>query len=120
MVHLSLTPINVVRRNHLIEDRTAKKKVTDYQGKEFLVKVTAGDDGFGLDRSAEKKLGVIPAQNQDLQGLTIYDEFRFISGVTKCQKIWDIVRQFGKLSGDKIYNKRIFLYAQLHRGNKEN
>ena len=50
--------------------------------------------------------------------LMIYDEFRFISGATKSPKIWDIVRQFGKLSGEKCYNKRIFLHARLHRGNK--
>ena len=44
--------------------------------------------------------------------LAIYDEFRFISGASRSAKIWDIVRQFGKLSLEKIYNKR------LHRGNK--
>ena len=51
--------------------------------------------------------------------LAIYDEFRFISGASRSIKIWDIVCQFGKLSGEKIYNKRIFPYAKLHRGNKK-
>ena len=119
VVLLSLTPMKITRRSHLIEDRAAKKKLKDYRRKEFLIKITAGDDGFGLDRSGEKHFGIdMGLVREDPNMLMIYDEFRFISGTTKCPKIWDIVRQFGKLSGEKCYNKRIFLHARLHRGNK--
>ena len=58
VVLLSLTPMKITRRNHLIEDRTAKKKLKDYRRKEFLIKITARDDGFGLDRSREKHFGI--------------------------------------------------------------
>ena len=58
VVLLSLTPMKITRRNDLIEDRTAKKKLKDYRRKEFLIKITARDDGFGLDRSREKHFGI--------------------------------------------------------------
>ena len=48
--------------------------------------------------------------------LVIYDEFRNISGHTTCTKLFDIVRQFGKLSGEKCYNKRLFVKARLLSG----
>ena len=117
VVELSLIPMKFERRNKLIEDRTAKKQLKDYRGKDFLVKISAGDDGFGLDRSGDAKSSVAGATRTGEAGdLWIYDEFRFISGATKCPKIFDLVRQFGKLSGEKCYNKRIFLFARLLGG----
>ena len=120
VILLSITPKTNAGSNHLIEDRTAEKELKDYEDKEFLVKFSAGDDGFGLDRSDEEMFGIkIGHLKKDLMDtLRIYDEFRFIYGDTKCQKMFDIVRHFGKLSGEKCYNKRIFLYARLNRGNK--
>ena len=104
----------------MTEKRTAKKHLKDYIGKDFLVKFSAGDDGFGLDRSDDATSLVERVTRVTRTGepgdLWIYDEFRFISGITKCPKIFDLVRQFGKLSGEKCYNKRIFLLARLLGG----
>ena len=91
----------------------------DYEGKEFLVKVSAGDDGFGLDRSEDYTMLLLQTLGQQFaepDSLWIYDEFRFISGATKCPKLLDIVRQFGKLSAEKVSNRRIYLYARLLGG----
>ena len=112
VIELSFTHEKLERRNRLIEDRTAKRHKSDYKGKEFLIKITAGDDGFGLDRSTDTR-GLGMGKNAEPGTLFIYDEFRFISGITKCSKLHDIVRQFGKLSGEKVSNRRIYLYARL-------
>ena len=118
MVELSLTPAKIERRNKLIEDRSAKKQVKDYRGRDFLVKISAGDDGFGLDRSDKKSLDLVAkiTRTGEPGDMLIYDEFRFISGITRCPKIFDLVREFGKLSGEKCYNKRIYLTAKLLGG----
>ena len=51
--------------------------------------------------------------------LIIYDEFRFIKGSVENDKLFDIVMQFGKLSGEQIYAKRIYMYAKII-GKKKN
>ena len=112
VIELSFTHEKLERRNRLIEDRTAKRHKSDYKGKEFLIKITAGDDGFGLDRSTDTR-GLGMGRNAEPGSLFIYDEFRYISGITKCPKLFEIVRQFGKLSGEKVSNRRIYLYARL-------
>ena len=116
VVELSFTPEKINRSNKLIEDRTAKKQLKDYKGKNFLVKISAGDDGFGLDRSDAKSLVGRITRTGEPGDLWIYDEFRFISGITRCPKLFDLVREFGKLSGEKCYNKRIYLSARLLGG----
>ena len=113
MVELSFPPQQLKPTHKLIEDRTAERHLTDYEGKEFLVKISAGDDGFGLDRSTDSRsLG----RKGEPGSLWIYDEFRFISGITKHPKLIQIVHQFGKLSAEKISNKRIYFYARLLGG----
>ena len=50
--------------------------------------------------------------------LVIYDEFRFISGITQNKEVKNLVRQFGKLSGEAVFNKRIYLKARIVKGSK--
>merc|ERR1719239_228807 len=90
----------------------------DYRRKDFLVKISAGGDNFGLDHLVNKSLDLVAkiTRTGEPGDLWIYDEFRFISGITRCPKIFDLVREFGKLSGEKCYNKRIYLTAKLLGG----
>ena len=113
VVELSFPSRQFEPRHKLIEDRRAKKYLSDYEGKEFLVKISAGDDGFGLDRSEDYRM---LGKSVEPGVVWIYDKFRFISGATKCPKLFDIVRQFGKLSAEKVSNRRIYLYARLLGG----
>ena len=48
----------------------------------------------------------------------IYDEFRFVSGSVENEKLFQIVSQYGKLSGEQIYAKRIYLLATIIGRNK--
>ena len=50
--------------------------------------------------------------------LFIYDEFRFVCGTVENEKLFQIVRQYGKLSGEHIYAKRIYLCAKIIGRNK--
>ena len=81
-----------------------------YLGKEFLVKVTAGRDHFGMT-------------SQDLvsdedEKLFVYDEYRFVTGITFNGKLFNIVRLFGKLTGEKIFSKKLYLYAKITKRDK--
>ena len=50
--------------------------------------------------------------------LIVYDEFRFVSGSVENEKLFQIVRQYGKLSGEQNYHKRIYLWATIIGRNK--
>lgn len=65
-----------------------------------------------------EKLAMLIQKQPSDEVLLVYDKFRFVCGTASNQKLFDIVRQFGKLSGEKIYNKRIYLYARMSKGNK--
>ena len=80
---LSITPGYFTPRNNLIPDRRRKMKIGDYKGKEFLVKIGAGDNHFGLKPDLSK-MSAVRAFSYIGGGLdnevVIYDEFRFVSG----------------------------------------
>ena len=85
--------------NKLIEDRTDRtKRLKDYKGKEFLVKITTCEEGY---------------DPKDDDRILVYDEARFICGRATNPKIYDLTRNFGKLCMDKLYSKRIYLKARL-------
>ena len=127
LTRLFLQPQNdIIPCNQLIPNRKKKMKLRDYKGKEFLVKIASGDNCFGqADALLTSLMQRMPKKNcVDVHGISdnllIYDEFRFVCGtVTGDNKeILNLVRQFGKLSGEKIYNKRIYLKARIMKGNK--
>ena len=122
IIKLSVTPMDIRPANQLIEDRTTKKKLKDYRGKEFLIKITAGPDHFGFDpkliRKNMKEYEAPFSHNPSADEMWLYDEFRFVCGVAKNKKIEEIVRQFGKLTGEKTFTKQIFLHARMLRANK--
>ena len=119
---LHLIPRKYTPSNNLIPDRTKKMKLKDYIGKEFLVKISAGDNYFGFD---EKLIQDHRKMNFYMLGgchehelLVIYDKFRFVCGTVKNVKLFDMVMQFGKLSGEQIYAKRIYINARIIGRNK--
>ena len=113
-----ITPIN-----NLIPDRRRQRKLGDYKGKEFLVKIGAGDNCFGFKRDMSK-MSSLHAMAYNMVGgglgneLWIYDEFRFVCGTVENEKLFQIVRQYGKLSGEQNYNKRIYMCAKIIGRNK--
>ena len=98
-------------------------KIGDYKGKEFLVKIGAGDNHFGL-KSDLSKMSATRAFSYKMSGggldnaIVIYDEFRFVCGTVENEKLFQIVRQYGKLSGEQNFNKRIYLWATIIGRNK--
>jgi len=122
MVNLSRKPEVFSPANKLIKDERAKKKKKGYKNKEFLIKISCGGNGFGLDTekggTGLQKLAMMVCRQPDDDVLWVYDKFRFVCGTANNQKLFDVVRQFGKLSGEKVYNKRIYLYARMSKGNK--
>ena len=52
--------------------------------------------------------------------ILVYDEYRFVSGTAKNEDLRNLVRQFGKLSGEQIYNKQLYLKVKLKGKNKNN
>ena len=93
-------------------------KVSQYEGKEFLVKIAAGNNWFGLDGKNMKGLKKNSIITGDNDTLFVYDEYRFVSGIVEHEKLNSLIRQFGKLSGEKIYNKQIYFKAKLKGKNK--
>ena len=63
-----------------------------------------GKDDYGLKKDVET---VSPYE------LWIYDEFRNISGVAQDICLTKKVRALGRLGGEKVYNKRIYLHSKL-------
>ena len=83
-----------------------------YRDLEFLVKVTAGTEYFGLDQEmANAEL----QQDDEPDGKTlfVYDKLRFVCGRVENEGLNQFVRQYGKLCGEKIYSKRIYLFAKI-------
>ena len=103
MKRLSLQPRDFLPGNQLIPNLKKKMKLKDYRGKEFLVKISNGDNNLSHLFDDD---------------LVIYDEFRFISGITQNKEVKNLVRQFGKLSGEAVFNKRIYLKARIVKGSK--
>ena len=98
-------------------------KIVDYKGKEFIVKIAGGDNYFGLKPDMSKRPKEHDISYSMLGGgfgneVVIYDEFRFVSGSVENEKLFQIVRQYGKLSGEQIYAKRIYLWATIIGRNK--
>ena len=113
--------MNIRAANKLIDDRTSKKKLKDFKGKQFLVKITAGQDHFGFDENTMTRIlkqNHLPSASRPIDELWVYDEFRFVCGATQNERMKEIVRQFGRLTGEKIFTKQIFLHARIHRANK--
>ena len=115
IISLSLTPADISPANQLIANHIKegkKKRLKDYKDREFLVKVTAGTEYFGLDEEmAKAKL----QQDEEPEGSTlfVYDKLRFVCGVVENEGLNQFVRQYGKLCGEKIYSKRIYLFARI-------
>ena len=101
--------------NKLIEDRTDRtKRLKDYKGKEFLVKITAGGGPRKYSSGGNSGLGLEQGDDpNDDDRILVYDEARFICGRATNPKIYDLTRNFGKLCMDKLYSKRIYLKARL-------
>ena len=120
---LSITPAYITPTNNLIPNRRRERKLGDYKGKEFLVKIGAGDNCFGFKRDMSK-MSSLHAMSYKMAGgglgneLWIYDEFRFVCGTVENEKLFQIVRQYGKLSGEQNYHKRIYLCAKIIGRNK--
>ena len=100
----------ILPSNTLLQNRMKKMTLDDYLGREFLVKVTAGRDHFGMN-------------SQDLvsdedEKLFVYDEYRFVSGITCNSKLFTLVRLFGKLTAEKIFSKRLYLFAKITKRDK--
>ena len=98
-------------------------KMIDYKGKEFMVKIAAGDNYFGFKPDMSKRPAEHVISYSMLGGgcgneVVIYDEFRFVSGSVENEKLFQIVTQYGKLSGEQIYAKRIYLWAMIIGRNK--
>ena len=98
-------------------------KIVDYKGKEFIVKIAGGDNYFGLKPDMSKRPAEHAITCSMLGGgsgneVVIYDEFRFVSGTVENEKLFQIVRQCGKLSGEQNYHKIIYLWAKLIGRNK--
>ena len=122
IIKVALTPADLSPSNELIANyikEGKKKKTRDYKGKEFLVKVTAGADYFGLD---EAKANVKLQEDEEPEGktLNIYDKFRFVCGRVENDELRQFVRQYGKLCGEKIYSKRIYLFARIEEKKSAN
>ena len=129
---LSLTPVKTSPHNNLIPDRTKKMRLKDYIGKDFLVKISAGHNYFGFDfeeildkyrfhKKSEKSIEEMQNARQQMikeEYLVVYDEFRFISGTVKNDKLFDMVMQLGKLSGEQLYAKRLYVNARISGRNK--
>ena len=77
---------------------------------EFLVKVQAGKEGHILH-------GGGLANKVEDSNITIYDKSRTVSGSVNNEKLFNLVRQFGKLCSEMNYSKRIFLYAKILKKN---
>ena len=104
-----ISPSNKLISSYVKEGK--KKKLKEYRGVEFLVKVTAGTEYFGLDREMRKEM----RSDEEPEGdrLFVYDKFRFVCGTVKNDELKQFVREYGKLCGEKIYSKRIYLFAQI-------
>ena len=114
VIKLNLAPEDISPSNKLISSYVKegkKKKLKEYRGVEFLVKVTAGTEYFGLDREMRKEM----RSDEEPEGdrLFVYDKFRFVCGTVKNDELKQFVREYGKLCGEKIYSKRIYLFAQI-------
>ena len=98
--------------HQILPSKNNMKEMTlgDYLAKEFLVKVTAGRDHFGM--ISEDLIA-----DEDEQ-LLVYDEYRFVTGITCNSKLFNIVRLFGKLTGEKIFSKELYLYAKVTKREK--
>ena len=124
---LTINRVDFEPSNRTIENHRAKKSMSFYKKKEFLVKVNHGDTLFGLqeptqleqmadillDHPQASEIKKISEKNKD--NLCIYDKFRNISGITTNDKLVALIRSTGRLSGDQIYNKRVYLWASLVR-----
>ena len=86
-------------------------KVRDYKKlDQFLIKITAGAEYFGLDNSINKL-----KSDEEPEGdvLFAYDKLRFVCGTIQNDQLYEFVRQYGKLCGEKIFSKRIYLFAKI-------
>ena len=103
MHKIELTP-RQLNPSRIIENHAKKLPISFYKKNNFLVKVSHGKDYYGLKKDVET---VSPYE------LWIYDEFRNISGVAQDIDLTNKVRALGRLGEEKVYNKRIYLHANL-------
>ena len=76
---------------------------------QFLVKVQAGQEGDIMGGGVSSKI-------EDSM-VMVYDKSRTVNGRTDNEKLFEIVRQYGKLGSELNYSKRIFLHARIHKEN---
>ena len=138
IVELKLEKWIVTPSNETIEDFTGKRPFSQNlygKNREFLVKISCGDNNYGLD-TTDSTMNIL---NPGLGGtcLCVYDKYRNISGVGEDERLRTIVRKLGttnnkiilyvfliyfqftgRLSGEKDYNKRVYLHATLVKKDK--
>ena len=114
ILNITLTPADIKPSNNLITEfvkKGKKKRVRDYKKlDQFLIKITAGADYFGLDKSINKL-----KSDEEPEGdvLFVYDKLRFVCGTIQNDHLYEFVRQYGKLCGEKIFSRRIYLFAKI-------
>ena len=105
---VELIPMPFSPANTTIKIYARPLKFAWYENKEqFMVKLNHGDNSFGL---REKDEGNNPDENKIVM---IYDQYRNISGLCYDKQLIRFIRELGKLSGEKVYNKRTFLMASV-------
>ena len=48
----------------------------------------------------------------------LYDKYRFVCGTVVNDHLHDFVMQYGKLCGEQVFSKRIYLFANILGKNK--
>ena len=95
------------RMNRLIADYTKKIPLSSkIYKREFIIKVTHGDNHYGLDRDdndIESLLLNGATQHED--AVWVYDKYRNVSGIGKHAGLKQIIMNFGKIE----YKKKICL-----------
>ena len=74
------------------------------------MKVQAGSEGTTLG------VGGISSPIEDSK-LLIYDKSRIVSGSVENARLFNLVRQFGKLGSQLNFSKKIFLFARILKKN---
>ena len=112
---IELVPGKFNPNNNIIKDHTKPLPPSHYKKGEFLVKLANGDDYYGLPQSKKMKQRneYLNFKKKHPDDLWIYDKFRNISGISQHRELTKFVRQLGRLAGEKVYNKRVYLYARL-------
>ena len=117
---VDLVPGSINPRNDMIENHTKPLPLSHYKHGEFLVKLSHGQDHYGLTKSNNKVELGLSGETRSPYEVWVYDEFRNISGLAEHKQLTQLIRHLGRLASEKIYNKRVYLYARLISFTKDN